>query len=183
MPTYIALLRAVNLGGDSTISMARLREALTARGHHGVTTVLQSGNVVLSSPERRPERLATRLANEVEADFGFAAEFFVRSAPEWRTLREANPFPEEAKTDPARLHAVVLRDLPASERWAELVAGIRGPERVRGVDRTAYVYYPDGAGRSKLTLAVIERRLGTRGTARNWNTVGRLDALAAGSSV
>jgi uncharacterized protein (DUF1697 family) len=61
----------------------------------------------------------------------------------------------------------------------ELQAAIRGPEMVRSVGRQLYVAYPEGIGRSRLTGSLIERRLGTRGTGRNWNTVVKLAAALA----
>ena len=103
----------------------------------------------------------------------------MRSGSEWQDIIAANPFPKEAKTDPSHLVMMTLREAPSRAALAELQAAIKGSEQVRANGREAYFTYPDGIGNSKLTITIIERKLGTRGTARNWNTVLKLGALAA----
>ena len=97
-----------------------------------------------------------------------------------RGLIAANPFPEQAASDPAHLVLMgTLRDAPsAGGREDALRAAIKGREIVQARGRHLYIVYPDGIGPSKLTGGVIERALSTRGTARNWNTVLKLAALA-----
>jgi uncharacterized protein (DUF1697 family) len=89
-----------------------------------------------------------------------------------------NPFPDEAERDPARLHVMPLKEAPGEDQVDALQAVITGREVLRAHGREAYIVYPDGAGNSRLTNALIERKLGTRGTARNWNTVLKIQALA-----
>ena len=91
------------------------------------------------------------------------------------------PFPKEAKDDPSHLLAVVLKDAVTPANVTALQKAIIGREVVRGTGRCVYIVYPDGIGNSKLTAAIIEKRLGTRGTARNWNTVLKLGQLVGGS--
>ena len=105
-------------------------------------------------------------------------DYFVRSAKEWQDSIDANPFPKEAKADPARMVMMCLRAAPSPAQVKALQAAIKGREVVKAVGKQAYFLYPDGQGRSKLTIAVIEKALGTRGTARNWNTVLKLGELA-----
>ena len=178
MTTYIGLLRAINLAGLNRVAMADLRELLAGLGFADVKTLMQSGNVVFRSRPRA--NVETSLETAVRAELGVTTDFFVRSAAEWDALVEANPFPKEAQRDPARLVALVLRDAPDVGRVKDLQRAIVGREVVRAEGRQAYVVYPDGMGRSRLSIAMIEKKLGTRGTARNWNTVLKLRALAAG---
>jgi uncharacterized protein (DUF1697 family) len=110
---------------------------------------------------------------------GLSLDFFVRSAAEWARVIAANPFLDEAKNDPARLVVVVLKNAPERAAVAALQKAIKGREVVRAKGREAFITYPDGQGRSKLTMALIERHLETSGTARNWNTVLKLAALTA----
>jgi uncharacterized protein (DUF1697 family) len=177
MTTHIALLRAVNLGAHNAVAMADLRDLLARLGFTDPRTILQSGNAVFRSGKRPPvvERL---LEKEAAARLGLATDFFVRTAAEWQALVAANPFPAEAERDPSHLVLMCLKAAPAPEAVAALQGSIAGRELVRAVGRHAYVVYSDGIGRSRLTIAVIERRLGTRGTGRNWNTVLKLAALA-----
>lgn len=176
-PHRIALLRAVNVGGTGKLPMAELREALAQAGLAEVRTVLASGNVLFSDP-RAPEALEPLVEAVLRERFGLSSEVYVRTAEAWAALAEANPFPEAAAERPARLHLIVGRE-PADLARLEALRGV-GPsgERIEAGDRALYLDYVDGVGESRLTPAWIASRLGFQGTARNWNTVLRLAALA-----
>jgi len=178
MPVYVGLLRAVNLAGGSQVSMERLREMLRRNGLGDVTTLLQSGNVVFRSSEGDTTRLEATVEGWVAKEFGLRTECLVRSAPEWRAVVSANPFPREAREAPNHLVVLALKAPPTREGWMALDAAIPGRERVKGIGQQAYIVYTDGIGRSRLTNALIEKHLGSRGTGRNWNTVRKLDAMA-----
>src|SRR5262245_16384576 len=178
MTTQIALLRAINLAGLNTVAMADLRDLFTRMGFADVRSLLQTGNVVFRSDSGRGTSLETRLEAEGAKRLGLRTDFFVRSAKDWNAVVAGNPFRKEAERDPGHLLVVVLKDAPQAARVKALQAAITGREVVRGGDRHLYVVYPDGVGRSRLTIASIEKTLGTRGTARNWNTVLKLAALA-----
>ena len=178
MPTYVGLLRAVNLGVGRLVPMANLRSLLARSGLESVRTLIQSGNVVFRSTTKTASELEGPLSEMVARTFHVKTEIFLRSVPEWNAIIEGNPFPREAKEDPAHLLVMLLRGSPVRGQWEALDASIRGRERVRGSSRHAYLVYPDGIGRSKLTTALIESRLGTSGTARNWNTMLKLAAIA-----
>ncbi len=173
--TQVALMRAVNVGGRKAV-MAELRAWLTALGFQAPRTLLQSGNLVFGSGIGGAE-LEALLEREALAVLGFATDFIVRSADEWRALMVANPFADMARHDPGHLVVMALRAAPSPEAVASLRASIQGREDVRTVGRELYVTYPDGIGDSRLTTAAIERRLGVRGTARNWNTATRLATM------
>jgi uncharacterized protein (DUF1697 family) len=176
MTTHIALLRAVNLGGRTKVSMAELRKRLEEAGYADVRTLLQSGNVVFCGGKGDPEKA---IAGIIEKHFGYATDVFVRTAAEWKKIIAANPFPDEAENDPGHLVVMALGKAPAKPALEALRAAIKGPETIAAKGPQLYVTYPAGIGRSKLTPAVIEAKLGTRGTGRNWNTVLKLAAVAA----
>ena len=181
MAICIALLRAVNVAGYGSVSMSALRTSFEDLGFAGARTLLQSGNVVFDVGSSAAEAIEHRLEAEAAKRLGLRTAFFVRTAVEWAALIAANPFPDEAERDPSHLVALCLKVKPSAAAVAGLQAAIKGPELVRvGSSRHAYISYPAGIGRSKLTAAVIERALGSVGTARNWNTVLKLDALARG---
>src|SRR5207249_1045546 len=115
---------------------------------------------------------------EARKRLGLQADCFVRTAEEWKAIVAHNPFPKEAERDPGHLLVMFLKDAPARNDVEALQAAITGPEVVRATGRHAYIVYPNGIGRSRLTNALIERKLGTPGTGRNWNTVLKLRALA-----
>lgn len=175
---HIGLLRAVNLAGLNKISMSDLRDLLVMLGLRDARTLLQSGNVVFRA-DIAAAKLEGLLQDAAAKRLGLTTDFFVRTAKEWKGIVAANPFPDEARRDPGRLIVVVLKDAPEAEAVTALQNAIKGREVVRAKGRQAYITYPDGMGRSRLTTALIERKLGTRGTARNWNTVLKLAALAS----
>jgi len=166
----IALLRAVNVAGHKMVAMSALRDMLTQLGFQNVRSVLQSGNLVFDSP-RASKNVEALLEKESAKRLGLETPFFVRSAAEWDAIIDANPFPKEAKDDPGRLVVLFLKN---DGDGTTLQKAIKGREVARGKGRQLYVFYPDGQGRSKLTNALIEKTLGTRATARNWNTVLKL---------
>jgi len=177
MPMLLAFFRAVNVGARSA-SMADLRALFEEMGFAGAKTLLQTGNVAFASDED-PGAVEARIEQAFEARFGFASEVMVRTGEEWAAAIAANPFPDAARDDPSHLLLMPLKAAPAPEAAERFLADWPGPETgaVRG--RDAFLVYPEGIGRSKLTIGAIERRLGTRGTGRNWNTALKLAALAS----
>jgi len=178
MTIHVALLRGINVGGHKQVAMADLRDLLTRQGFTDVRSLLQSGNLVFRSNARSGAQLERLLEAEAEKRLGVQADFFIRTAEECKAIIAGNPFREEAERDPGHLLVMFLRVAPKLKDVEALQAAIAGPEVVRAQGRHAYIVYPDGIGRSRLTHTLIEKKLGTRGTGRNWNTVVKLGALA-----
>ena len=177
----VALLRAVNLGPHGKIAMTDLRALMTDLGLEDGKTLLQSGNLVFGGGARTGAALERQLEAETKKRFGLTTDFFVRSAAEWSAIVAANPFPAEARKDPSHLVTIFLKEPVKSAAVVALQAAIPGREVVRSqgsAAREVYITYPDGIGNSKVTNTLLERKLGTRGTGRNWNTVLKLQALA-----
>jgi uncharacterized protein (DUF1697 family) len=178
MSIYIALLRAVNVGGRS-VAMAALRTLLEEAGGENPRTLLQSGNAVFACNAKAAATLEAQLEHAAQREFGMPVAFMLRTAKEWRAIISANPFAQSAQDDPAHLLLMALKKAPTAAAVRDLKDSYRGPETIHVTGRNAYLIYPDGIGRSKLTNALLERKLGVAGTARNWNTVLKLAALAA----
>lgn len=176
----VALLRAVNLASHNKVAMADLCAMLGDLKLSGARSLLQSGNVVFEAASAAPQALERKLQAEAERRLGLATDFFVRTAKEWSAVLAANPFTAEAKRDPGHLLVFALKDAPERAQARALDEAIQGREVARVVGRQAYIVYPDGVGRSRLTIALIERKLGTRATGRNWNTAMKLGAMLAG---
>ena len=175
----VALLRAVNLGPHGKIAMTDLRALMTDLGLKDGKTLLQSGNMVFRGGSRAGAALERQLEAETKKRFGLETDFFVRSAEEWNAVVDANPFPTEARKDPSHLVVIFLKEAIKPAAVAALQAAISGREVARGHGHQIYITYPDGIGRSKVTNTLLEKKLGTSGTGRNWNTVLKLQALAA----
>jgi uncharacterized protein (DUF1697 family) len=176
VPVHIALLRGVNVGGR-WVKMDALRGLLSELGCTDVRSLLQSGNLVFNGGRRTGASLERWLEDGASSRLGLNTEFHVRTAAEWRALIAANPFPNEAKADPARLVAMCFKEPPKPAALAALRSAIIGPERLKAVGRELYIVYPLGMGTSRLTTTLIDSKLGSRGTARNWNTVRKLGEL------
>lgn len=174
---FVALLRAVNLGGASTIATAGIREQLVRLRLRHVSSVGQSGNFAFAALATGGASLERRLGDELSKGRSSAMEVLVRSRSEWRSIVAGNPFVAAARDDPSHLLVALLKATPSPAAWAALERAPRGRERIGRGERHAYLVYPDGIGRSPLTTAVIERHLGIRSTGRNWNTVSKLAAL------
>jgi uncharacterized protein (DUF1697 family) len=177
MTDYIGLLRAVNLPGHNRVAMAALRELLLGLELAEPRTLLQSGNFVFSGDARSPAVLERLLEAEAVRRLDVSTDFFIRTAEQWAEIVAGNPFPAEARRDPGRMVVMVLKARPSAEALRELPGWLTGPELVRVQGRHGYIVYPGGIGRSRLTAPLLEKRLGTRGTGRNWNTVLKLAAM------
>lgn len=174
MPHYIALLRGINVGGHNKVAMQALREMCESLGLSNVQTVVQSGNLVFQCKQAKSGALERQLEQETAKRLGVSPDYFVRTAEEWEQIVRGNPFPKAAKEDPGHLLVMCLKTDPSAEDVESLRAAIKGPETIASDGRQLYLVYPGGVGRSKLTGTLIERKLGTKGTARNWNTVLKL---------
>jgi uncharacterized protein (DUF1697 family) len=172
----VGLLRAVNVGGRKVL-MDDLRRVASEAGFESPATLLASGNLLFGTA-LPPAEAARRLEAAIREKFGVATDVMVRDRAELAAVVEANPFTRQAKAEPNRLMAMFLSGEPRAELDV-LASACAGGEEVVGGPGCLYIWFPNGAGVSKLSNAVIERRLKVRGTARNWNTVGKLAALLA----
>jgi uncharacterized protein (DUF1697 family) len=173
MAVFIILFRGV--GGTTQLPTAQLRAALLEAGFWNVATYINSGNAVLASDLDR-DHVRGRVAAVANEKLGFTKAVLVMTGMEWAGLIAANPFPE-AVTEPRTLHAFALAAEPAEAAVAALRAKASPTERVAVKGRVMYLHASDGFGRSKLP-PLVDRTLGVTTTARNWNTVLALEALA-----
>lgn len=168
MPRYIALLRAVNVGGTGALPMAKLKAMCLDAGFTNVETYIASGNVVFDSKTaavRIKGELESRLQDHAKKPVGVV----VRTAAEMAEVLEANPF---TKTEPRYTYVVFLDARPPRDALDHAV-GVNGEEMALG-KREIFIHYPNGMGRSRLRIPAAKR-----GTARNMNTVARLAEMAA----
>lgn len=177
MPRYIALLRGINVGGNKKVPMAKLRELLEGLGYTGVATLLQSGNAVLTSKEKNPERVASQIEKAIAKEFGFEVSVLIRTRDELAAALKANPL-SGAEAEPSKFLITFLSDVPDKKKLKEIDPAVYLPDEFRVVGRELYARFPNGIGESKLAVALTEKRLGVIPTGRNWNTVVKLLELA-----
>jgi uncharacterized protein (DUF1697 family) len=178
MKACVALLRGINVGGAHKVPMAELRPLCEALGWQEVGTYIQSGNVVFRAGAAAA-KLEADLESAIERHFGFAVAVIVRTALQWRALAAANPFPDAARDAPNRVMIALSKHAPAADAAAELQARARDGERVVQAGGALWIDFPAGAGRSRLSPAVLDRLAGSPVTMRNWRTVGKVNALLA----
>lgn len=171
MSPVIALLRAVNVGGRKVTS-AQLKAVATGLGHASVVTYVNSGNLVLVPTDDAD--VATGLSAALADELGFDVPVIARTLEEWDAVVSDVPLPTD---DPTHLVAVFW-DGPVATTTSDFDPSRYGRETVAWAGRETYAYYPDGQGRSKLTIDVLSKAAGRVGTARNWNTVLALQKLA-----
>jgi uncharacterized protein (DUF1697 family) len=178
MTVAISMLRGVNLARHNRIKMESLRTMYESLGLRNAETYLQSGNVVFRTAARDLIGLGKRIEDRIEDTFGFRSAVIVRSSSELRDVIRKNPFAARRGIDPSKLLVTFLATAPESE-YREKLLGIQAdPEELRIEGRELYVHFPNGVGRAKLSPALIEKTLKTRGTGRNWNTVTKLLEIA-----
>jgi len=158
--------------------MSELREALASFGLEDVVTYIQSGNVVFRSAAT-PTEIARDLEQRIAEAFSLETTVVLRTAAELASIAGDNPYAARG-TEPRTLHVVFLGGAPGAEDVARLDPERSPPDSftVRGSE--IYVCFPNGSGRSKLTLDYFERNLDVRATMRNWSTVVRLVELTRG---
>lgn len=166
MTSYVALLRAVNVGGRQ-LAMADLRRVAGEVGLDNPRTFIASGNLLFESGQKEAD-LKSKLESALTQHMGKPVEVMVRTAEEMRKVVAASPFADQPGN---RVVAIFLDDPPPKDALdqAKNVAS----ERMALGTREIYVHYPDGQGRSKLKIPAA-----ARGTARNMNSVAKLAELA-----
>lgn len=168
MPVYIALLRAVNVGGTGKLPMSELRAMCVAEGFRKVQTYIASGNVVFSA-SLSELRVKAALEKQLNAYAGQPMDVIVRTAQEMAEVLAGNPFPDA----PANQTVAIFLDKPPPADTLDQIKG-KADELVQLGRREIYVTYGGGMGRSKLKIPA-----GKNGTARNINTIARLAEIAA----
>jgi uncharacterized protein (DUF1697 family) len=171
---YAALLRAVNVGGR-TVPMKDLAALFEAQGHREVVTYIQSGNVVFDGTGTAAA-LAKDLSAAIEKAFGLRTPVVLRSKAQLEQVVATNPYAGPG-VEGRQLHVVFLADKPSAKAIGTLDPDRSPPDEFTVVGKEIYIHAPNGIGRSKLTIDWFEKRLGTVGTNRNWNTVNKLVSL------
>jgi uncharacterized protein (DUF1697 family) len=181
VPTHVALLRGINVGGHNRVPMPELRNLMTGLGHTDVATYIQSGNSVFTSDETDTTKLADELQQAIAGQLGVDCGVVVITRDELQRVIDDNPFP--AEDNPKALHAV-FRRVELTEAEQAKVAEAAERAKAKGcqdeaviVGRTMFLHTPGGLGRSELSAQLARTAASKTGTARNWATVHKLRAM------
>ena len=178
LTTYLLLFRGV--GGPVQLPVAELRTALTKAGFKNATTYINSGNALVRSALPREETL-DKVVEICRKKFNYERPIFIPTAAEWAELVKCDPYPQKAEGK--HVHAVLLADPPKSDAVKTLQSLAVGAEALKvmkapiGPYHLCYIHTPNGFGTSKLAEK-FDKGIGVVNTARNWNTVLKMHALA-----
>lgn len=170
--TYIALIRAINVGGRNALPMNSLVAILEGLGALNVRTYIQSGNAVFEAAKIDPVKFANRIAAEISKRHGFEPHTQILGLETLKKAVSKNPFPE-AVSNPASLHLGFLASRPENPDVKKLAFLKKESEQFQLGDGVFYIYAPEGVGKSRLA-AGAEKALGVPLTDRNWRTVCKL---------
>jgi uncharacterized protein (DUF1697 family) len=178
MAVLISMLRGVNLGNHNKINMGALRVLYESLKFEAPRTYVQSGNVIFRTKEKNSAALAKKIQNAIEREFGCRPEVVLRTTDELRKAIAASPFASRRDLEPSKILVTFLAAEPGPEAYAMLLSLKSHPEELHLKGRELYIYFPDGVGRSRLPWSSLEILLKTTGTARNWNSVTKMFAIA-----
>ena len=177
MPVVVSLLRGVNVGGNRKMKMDSLRELYESLGMRGARTYIQSGNVVSHSAKGAGAAESNRIEKAIEQAFGFRPDVVLRTREQLHDIVKATPFATRPELATNKILVHFLKAEPAPQA-AQTVSRIPAKEELHLIGRELFVYYPDGAGQSKLSPSALDKALRTPATGRNWNTVLKLLEMA-----
>jgi len=178
MPVVISMLRGVNVVGRHKIKMDVLRALYVSLKLENPRTFIQSGNVIFCTKEKNLSTLAKKIQAAIEGAFGFRPEVMLRTLDELRNSIAATPFPAHRALDPSKVLVTFLATDPCPEAGTTLLNFKHHPEELHIKGRELYIYFPTGMGQSKLRWSAVEKLLKAPGTARNWNSVTKMLAIA-----
>ncbi|MHB1160282.1 MAG: DUF1697 domain-containing protein [Chloroflexota bacterium] len=178
-PTYLALLRGVNVGGKNKLPMNDLVQLFVEIGCGDVRSYIQSGNVVFTADSQLAETVPARVTAAIAERFGYEVPILLRTAEQIRDVLSNNPFLRTGAAEDT-LHVLFLADSPAPHRIDALDPNRSRPDAfvVRG--KEVYLWFPNGVAHTRLTNDYFDSKLATTSTGRNWRTVIKLFDLMKG---
>jgi len=171
---YIALLRGINVSGQKKIKMIDLKNLFEDLGFKNVRTYIQSGNVIFDYNHIDIEKLANEIEKRISETFGFFVNTIIRTDEELRNIINNNPFVKDPNVESENLYVTFMLDIPDSRAVKPLDEKKEENEKLLIISREIYLYCPNGYGRTRLNNVMIERKLKTVATTRNWKTINNL---------
>ncbi len=176
MKKYAAFLRGINVGGNNIINMNDLKNALTKSKFENVKTYINSGNIVFESADGKKDVKET-FENTILSRFKLKIDVTIKTQKELEEIISNNPFNEKKENDNSKRIVVMLSDKVDRDRALQFKSDEKIVENYYHKDDILYIYYHDGAGRSKFTTSYIDKKLKVSSTARNWNTILKMSEM------
>jgi uncharacterized protein (DUF1697 family) len=179
MPVCISFLRGVNMAGHNTIKMADLALLYRELGFTDAITFIQSGNVIFTiNDEKRVSETGSLIENAILKKFGYDVPVMMRSVKEISDLKSTNPFLYQENFDPAKMAVIFLHEKLQEAQIRKLTDVDYPPDKFKPSGSEIFIYCPNGFGRTKLYTNFFEKKMGVKGTGRNWKTITTILNLA-----
>lgn len=173
---YVALLRGINVGGNTMIKMAELKKSFESLGLENVVTYVNSGNLAFDSKKTAEKTLVRKLEGVIDKDFGKQLPVMVREQKEIPKIIAANPYAGEFESH-KEMHVLFLREDIPKDKMQQLLDAAPDGERYYAIGRELYCHLPNGVIDSRLGRSFVEKKLKLAVTGRNWRTVEKLAEL------
>ena len=179
MPTYISILRGINVSGQKKILMADLKVLYEGLKFKEVITYIQSGNIIFKTEKPFPNKeIANKIEKTISAKYKFDVPVIVRSVEEIKNIISINPFVNNKGVDIEKLHVTFLNDIPAKENLTSIKSFNFPPDEFNIIGKEVFLHCPVSYGETKLSNKFFESKLKVTATTRNWKTVNKLMELA-----
>lgn len=173
---YVALLRGINVGGNTMIKMETLRNTIAGLGFENVVSYINSGNLAFDVAKTGEDILIEKLENAVETDFGKPVPVMIREQAAISDIVANNPFEGQFESH-KEMHVLFLKEEMPADKAAQLQESAFPGERYSVKGREIYAHLPSGVAESLLTKGVIDKKLKVVFTGRNWRTVNKLAGI------
>jgi uncharacterized protein (DUF1697 family) len=174
MPTFVAMLRGINLGPHKRVKMDALRKSFESLGLKKVQTYIQSGNVIFKAGKSSPAVLRKKIEAQIASDFGFSSLAILRSQDQLGKVVTANPFLKQSAAIHEKLHVIFLSETPEADVLKQLEGLTKSPDASCCLGQEIYLLLPNGFAQSSMIHNPLERKLLTRATTRNWRSVNNI---------
>jgi len=171
MPTFICILRGINVSGHKLIKMKELQLVFERLGFNNVRTYIQSGNIVFECNSKEPRQLENSIAREISESFGFEVPVMVIEKNELKSVSGRNVFIAAGKEDTSKLHITFLAAEPEQALADSIGKEEYLPDEFCISGKAVFLSCPNGYGNTKLSNNFFEKKLKVQATTRNWKTV------------
>jgi uncharacterized protein (DUF1697 family) len=179
MPTYISILRGINVGGHNKIRMDDLKMICEGLGFKEIRTYIQSGNVIFKTDKpHSASALSAQIEQAIKEKYAFQVPVIIRTSDEIHSILSSNPFLNEPGIDRDKLHVTFLEEEPSSANITKITPYDFPPDRFSVIGKEVYLYCPKGYGNTKLSNTFFEKNLQAKATTRNWRTILKLAELS-----
>lgn len=176
---YVSILRGINVSGKNKILMADLKTLYETLGFQNVITYIQSGNVIFDSKLKSKADIKAKIEKKIEEKYQFQVPVELRTSSDFEKIVNICPFGSvDLAKDGTKILVTFLSSQPTKANVSKILEYVVPPEKMVIRDKEVYLHCPNGYGKSKLSNAFIENKLGITATTRNWKSVCKLHELS-----